>query len=171
MYLFFTFQQLQHIFHVAQWQNVGFISTGLQVLAPSWVLRFFPKKLNYVFYDISKTCNFLQLLKISQGLHQPTKHFLLMTLRDIMQLLEDRIFFATVLSHSTVAKKFGKISCQIPEPLGCTVQRCLYLKTSFQSYFDCVVIRFSKINRQKFKVHENFPFKFTNNTTFFPPVS
>ena len=44
-----------------------------------------------------------------------------MTLRDIMQLLEDRIFFATVLSHSTVAKKFGKISCQIPEPLGCTV--------------------------------------------------
>ena len=54
-----------------------------------------------------------------------------MTLRDIMQLLEDRIFFATVLSHSTVAKKFGKISCQIPEPLGCTVLCSLWITTIF----------------------------------------
>ena len=58
-----------------------------------------------------------------------------MTLRDIMQLLEDRIFFATVLSHSTVAKKFGKISCQIPEPLGCTVEGSLKYIDSAETSF------------------------------------
>ena len=76
--------------------------------SPIMGLRFFPEKLNYIFYDISKTCNFQQLLKIFQGLHQLIEHFLVMTLRDIMQLLEDRNFFATVLFHSTVAKFLAK---------------------------------------------------------------
>ena len=44
-------------------------------------------------------------------------------------LRRERISFATVLSHRTMAKKFGKISCQIPDTLRCTVQDLVLQQT------------------------------------------
>ena len=69
------------------------------------------------FWEVSKIDNFWKFSRVSTG-KAKTFYYTFLGPR---RVLEDRIFFATVLSHSTVAKKFGKISCQIPEPLGCTV--------------------------------------------------
>ena len=53
-----TFQHYKHIFHIAQWQSSRFLSVWSQVLAPSWVLRFFLKNWIMFFMIFQKLATF-----------------------------------------------------------------------------------------------------------------